>query len=60
MQVSSQPYLKTYHFPPFSIATLLKLLLLIISIALPFFLTYSTPSTHPTILRLLPILAPLH
>jgi hypothetical protein len=59
MQISSQPYLKTYTFPLLSIAALSKLALLVIAIALPFFLTYSTPST-PLPTRLLPRLAPRH
>ena len=45
MKVSSQPYLKTYIFPVLSLGTLLRLLFLVLAVALPFFLTYSTPST---------------
>jgi hypothetical protein len=49
MKVSSQPYLKTYIFPLFSLGTLLRLLFLALAVIVPFFLTYSTPSTpHST------------
>lgn len=48
MHVSSQPYVKTYSFPLLSMTTLLKLTFLVLTVVLPFFLTYSTPSTSPS------------
>lgn len=59
MQVSSQPYRKTYTFPLLSVAALGKLLLIVLSIALPFFVTYSTPSTF-ALIRFLPFIAFSH
>ena len=44
MQISSQPYLRTYCFPVWSVAALAKVLILVLAVALPFFITYSTPS----------------
>lgn len=44
MHITSQPYLKTYTFTPLSVATSIKISLIILSISLPFFITYSTPS----------------
>lgn len=46
MKVSSQPYIKTYIFPLFSLGTLLRILFLVLAVALPFFITYSTPSKY--------------
>jgi hypothetical protein len=45
MLVSAQPYLKHYHFPLLSLATLIRLALLAAALALPFFAAYATPST---------------
>jgi hypothetical protein len=45
MQVSSQPYLKTYTFPLLSMTCLIKLIFVGLTVILPFFITYSTPST---------------
>lgn len=47
MLVSSQPYTKQYIFPFWSLGTLIRVILLAICVALPFFLAYSTPSTYP-------------
>lgn len=43
MLVSSQPYLKTYLFPFWSLGTLIRVGMLVLAVVLPFFMTYSTP-----------------
>ena len=47
MLVSSQPYSKQYLFPFWSLCTLIRLTILAVPVALPFFLAYATPSTIP-------------
>lgn len=58
MHVSSQPYLKTYMFPLFSLGTLIRITVLVIAVVLPFFMTYSTPSTAHTNVRFFHDFAP--
>lgn len=58
MHVSSQPYLKTYLFPLFSLGTAVRLVVLILAVVLPFFMTYSTPSTLQHMARLLSDFSP--
>jgi hypothetical protein len=50
MLVSSQPYSKQYLFPLWSLGTLIRLAVLSVAVALPFFLAYATPSTPPIII----------
>ena len=44
MLVSSQPYIKNYLFPFWSLGTLVRVVMLVAAVTLPFFLAYSTPS----------------
>jgi len=49
MQVSSQPYLKTYNFPLLSMTCVIKIIFIALTVILPFFITYSTPSKPSSI-----------
>jgi len=49
MKLSSEAYLKTYNFPLWSFSNLIKWTVLVLVIAIPFFLSYSTPGMYVSI-----------